>query len=90
MGGGHPLPYLPPAYFDFALRHAPDVDPPPPPPTKIPGSAHGSRQLIAMTTVNLGVICNLIFVFLPENIGASARYSVSSCRLSISLQRSIA
>ena len=23
MGGGHPLPYPPPAYFDFALRHAP-------------------------------------------------------------------
>ena len=22
-GGGHPLPYPPPAYFDFALRHAP-------------------------------------------------------------------
>ena len=22
MGGGHPLPYPPPAYFDFALRHA--------------------------------------------------------------------
>ena len=23
IGGGHPLPYHPPAYFDFALRHAP-------------------------------------------------------------------
>ena len=23
MGGGHPLPYPPPAYFHFALRHAP-------------------------------------------------------------------
>ena len=23
MGGGHPLPYPPLAYFDFALRHAP-------------------------------------------------------------------
>ena len=24
MGRGHPLPYPPPAYFDFALGHAPD------------------------------------------------------------------
>ena len=24
MGGEHPLPYPSPAYFDFALRHAPD------------------------------------------------------------------
>ena len=28
-----------------------------------------SRQLISMTTVNLGVVCKLIFAFLPENIG---------------------
>ena len=39
--------------------------------TKIPGSAHGSRQLIG----NLGAVyfCKLIFAFLPENIGVSAR-----------------
>ena len=43
-----------------------------------------------MTTVNLGVICKSIFVYLPENIGVSVRYTVSSRRLSISLQRSIA
>ena len=48
-----------------------DVDPPPPL-TKIPGSDHG-RQLIGMTTVNLGVVCKLIFAFLPENIDVSAR-----------------
>ena len=41
-----------------------------------------------MTTVNLGVVCKLIYAFLPENIGVSARLSVSSCRLS--LHRSIA
>ena len=29
------------------------------------------RQLISMTTVNLGVVCKLIFAFLPENIGVS-------------------
>ena len=40
-----------------------------------------------MTTVNLGVVCklDLIFAFLPENIGVSVRKSDSSCRLSISL-----
>ena len=43
-----------------------------------------------MTTVNLGIICKLIFAFLPENIGVSVRKSVSSCRLSISIHRSIA
>ena len=32
-----------------------------------------SRRLIGMTTINLGVICKLIFVFLPENIGVSVR-----------------
>ena len=58
--------------------------------TKIPGSAHGSRQLIGMTTVNLGVVCKLIFAFLTENIGVSVRSIVSSCRLSISLHISIA
>ena len=41
--------------------------------TKIPGTAHGSRQLIGMTTVHLGVVCKLIFAFLPENIGVGAR-----------------
>ena len=43
--------------------------------TKIPGTAHGSRQLIGigMTTVYLGVVCKLIFAFLPENIGVGAR-----------------
>ena len=47
---------------------------PPPPLTKIAESAHGSRQLIGMTTVNLGVVCTqLIFAFLPENIGVSVR-----------------
>ena len=54
-----------------------DVDPPPPPPpppmTKISGTAHGSRQPIGMTTVHLGVVCKLIFAFLPENIGVGAR-----------------
>ena len=24
MGGGYPLPYPPPVYFQFALRHAPE------------------------------------------------------------------
>ena len=43
-----------------------------------------------MTTVNLGVVCKLIVAFLPENIGDSVSQSVSSCRLSISLHRSIA
>ena len=42
-----------------------------------------------MATVNLGVVCKLIFAFLPELIGVSVRQSVSSCRLSISLYRSI-
>ena len=37
--------------------------------TKISGTAHGSRQPIGMTTVHLGVVCKLIFAFLPENIG---------------------
>ena len=32
-----------------------------------------SRQLIGMTTVNLGVVCKLIFAFLFENIGVSVR-----------------
>ena len=41
--------------------------------TKIPETAHGSRQLIGMTTVHLGVVCKLIFVFLPKNIGVGAR-----------------
>ena len=45
------------------------LDPPPwkkldpPPLMKIPWSAHGSRQLIGMTTVNLGVVCKLTFCF---------------------------
>ena len=30
--------------------------------------SHSSRQLISMTTFNLGVVCKLIFAFLPENI----------------------
>ena len=41
--------------------------------TKIPGTAHGSRQLIGMTTVHLGIVCKLIFAFLPENIGVGVR-----------------
>ena len=47
--------------------------PPPPTLTKISGTAHGSRQLFGMTTVHLGVVCKLIFAFLPENIGVGAR-----------------
>ena len=47
--------------------------PPPTPMTKISGTAHGSRQPIGMTTVHLGVVCKLIFAFLPENIGVGAR-----------------
>ena len=43
-----------------------------------------------MTTVNLGVVCKLIFAFPPENVCVSVRQSFSSCRLSISLHRSIA
>ena len=50
-----------------------DVDPPPLPMTKISGTAHGSRQPIGRTTVHLGVVCKLIFAFLPENIGVGAR-----------------
>ena len=50
-----------------------DLPPPPPPMTKILGTAHGSRQLIGMTTVHLGVVCKLIFAFLPENIGVGGR-----------------
>ena len=61
---------------EFFFCHI-DVEIPPTPPlppvTKIPGSAHGSRQLIGMTNVNLGVVCKLIFAFLPEDIGVSAR-----------------
>ena len=45
-----------------------------------------------MTTVNLGVVCKLIFAFPPENIcvDLSVRLSISSCRLSISFHRIIA
>ena len=32
-----------------------------------------SRQLISMTIVNLGVVCKLIFAFLPDNICVSIR-----------------
>ena len=43
-----------------------------------------------MNTVNLSVVCKLIFAFTPKNICVSVKSSVSSCRLSISLHRSIA
>ena len=44
--------------LEFEIDRQIDVDTPPL--TKIPGPAHGSRQLIGMTTVNLGVVCKLL------------------------------
>ena len=49
------------------------LPPPPPAHDENSGTAHGSRQLIGMTTVHLGVVCKFIFAFLPENIGVGAR-----------------
>ena len=47
-------------------------------------------NLNGMNTVNLSVECKFIFAFSPENICVSIKSSVSSCRLPISLHKSIA